>query len=469
MGRTGSMTSALALREQGLFSRRRQQPRRLSLARLPPGLSERLNGEQDGMVALLIELQNHLRERRHDQWEAGDTQRFVDIVGRIDDVIQTPPPPGNSGDDDANNPPPSRERQFVELGGASMLAQVLPIPVVPPSAAVAQGGDGGAQGQSRLSEPVAVAITKCLQVLTDVRRYAAPPRGHPWQAVPASPHHSLDGAGVHGGAEAHAFPLVLARLHGLAVRLHAPPGIAGVVRAWGRQGKGGGRGPLHAHAAQLPFSPGDADSRRACETHPRSLGLLLAAGDELFPLTAVDGMEDLVQGLSPKGLALFCRALAGIFSRNDELVGSAPPPRALPLMRTAARSCAPVCPSHPGVCLALGLTALLCARTCVPAYIGARRHPRMGSHRWNAPHRTSARSASTARCCSTSPVSYPGSRACSSSNPRHRGSARCPRQSSTPPRPVRAAPELPPHAPHRVAHARARAHVSPACVRERGR
>ena len=63
-----------------------------------------------------------------------------------------------------------------------------------------------------------------------------------------------------------------------------------------------------------------------------SLGLLLAAGDELFPLSTVDNLPGLVDSLTPKGLALFCRALAGIFSKSDDQAGfdGLPPPECVP-------------------------------------------------------------------------------------------------------------------------------------------
>ena len=63
-----------------------------------------------------------------------------------------------------------------------------------------------------------------------------------------------------------------------------------------------------------------------------SLGLLLAAGDELFPLSSVDNLPGLVNSLTPKGLALFCRALAGIFSKGDDQASfdGLPPPECVP-------------------------------------------------------------------------------------------------------------------------------------------
>jgi hypothetical protein len=62
-----------------------------------------------------------------------------------------------------------------------------------------------------------------------------------------------------------------------------------------------------------------------------ALGLLLSAGNDVVSLTTVDGLPGIVQSLSPRGLALFCRALAGIFSKNDE-PGDAdmPPPECIP-------------------------------------------------------------------------------------------------------------------------------------------
>ena len=61
-----------------------------------------------------------------------------------------------------------------------------------------------------------------------------------------------------------------------------------------------------------------------------SLGLLLAAGDQ-FPLESVDDLPGLISSLTPKGLALFCRALASIFSKNDEAaLDGVPPPECIP-------------------------------------------------------------------------------------------------------------------------------------------
>jgi hypothetical protein len=71
-----------------------------------------------------------------------------------------------------------------------------------------------------------------------------------------------------------------------------------------------------------------------------SLGLLLAAGDELFPLSSVDNLAGLIDSLSPKGLALFCRALAGIFSKQDEPAAGLeglPPPEWSASRQTSAR------------------------------------------------------------------------------------------------------------------------------------
>lgn len=269
MGHGIAVISALSLREQGLLSRgsrrgngsARRHPRKLSLAWLPCDLSEHMDSKNDGMVALLVELQEHLRCRRHDRWEAEDTAQFSDIVSRIEEALHRPVP-NHTGSEDEDAVVPSRESQFVELGGASMLAQVLPISVV--NASTTTTDSGSTDGVAPLSAPVAEAITKCLQVLTDV--------------CTADPQRTR----------------FLSCSRGFMVSLFS----------------------YMRHPQLLEWS----------------LGLMLAAGDELFPLTDVDGMEELVEGLSPKGLALFCRALAGIFSRNDEqpLPDGLPPQECIP-------------------------------------------------------------------------------------------------------------------------------------------
>eukprot|EP01052_Picozoa_sp_SAG31_P018638 SAG31_NODE_1328_length_8747_cov_11.561474_3_plen_216_part_00 len=61
------------------------------------------------------------------------------------------------------------------------------------------------------------------------------------------------------------------------------------------------------------------------------VGLLLSAGDDLLPLSSIEELPLIVESLTPRGLALFCRALAGIFSKNDEPgPDGMPPPECIP-------------------------------------------------------------------------------------------------------------------------------------------
>ena len=77
----------------------------------------------------------------------------------------------------------------------------------------------------------------------------------------------------------------------------------------------------------VPFvAVGGARRRRR-----RAAGLLLSAGDDLLALSTVPDLPLIVESLTPRGLALFCRALAGIFSKNDEPgPDGMPPPECIP-------------------------------------------------------------------------------------------------------------------------------------------
>ena len=200
----------------GLLTLREVAGTTLSLSALPAGLVKRV--EKGGMLSLLVSAEQ-LLARRCAGW-GGEAAAFGRIVGSIDEMV-------NAGEGNVHR------REFLELGGPSLLARALSIPL-----------------DSQPSEDVRAALSKTLQVLTDV-----------CTAEPAKTRHLSGARGF------------MSSLFGF---MRYPD-----LLEW-------------------------------------SLGLLLASGDELFPLSAVENLDGLVESLSPKGMALFCRALAGLFSRHDE-------------------------------------------------------------------------------------------------------------------------------------------------------